>query len=122
MALSADTIELSIDTMALSADIIKMSVDTMALSVDTMALSANTIELQVDEKKPDCNLTNLNYELRSLLLAEGEYYELGIALQDAGFNQGLWGVVVGRFAVRTTYPFLFSTKLVYSTMRSSVGS
>lgn len=55
-----------------------------------------------------------------MLLAGGEYYELGIALQGIGFNQGLWSVVVGRFAVRTTPPFSFSAKPVASTMRSGV--
>ncbi|MEH2244373.1 hypothetical protein [Nostoc sp.] len=43
------------------------------MSVDTMALLVDVIALQVDEKKPALQSDFLNYELRSLLLAGGEY-------------------------------------------------
>ncbi|MDZ7964459.1 MAG: hypothetical protein RM368_05725 [Nostoc sp. DedSLP03] len=112
IALLVDAIALLVETMALSPSTIALLVKTMALSVDTMALSVDAIALQVD-KKPDCNLTNLKLRITN--------YELRIALQDAGFNQGLWDVVVGRFAVKTTSPFWFSAKLVASMMRSGAG-
>ncbi|MEH1793589.1 hypothetical protein [Nostoc sp.] len=46
MALSVDTMALSVDTMALLSDTMALSVDTMALLSDTMALSVDTMALQ----------------------------------------------------------------------------
>ncbi|MCC5663624.1 hypothetical protein LC653_06705 [Nostoc sp. CHAB 5784] len=74
MALSADTIELLVETMALSADTIELLVETMALLVDAIAL-------QVD-KKPDCNLTFLNYELR--ITNYELFYKMQASTKDYG--------------------------------------
>ncbi len=85
MALSAETIALSPNTIELLADAIALSVETMALladaialSVETMALLVKTIALQIDKKtRLQSNFLKLritNYELLCKMQASTKDY------------------------------------------------